>query len=389
MCKKILLSFLVVLFVSATLGAQQMKGHVALSDDFSFNDKWYNITFESTPIIRDVSEIYRHQTFFALPFIGGFQVDQANMPHVSYSIKALAPNGEIYFSYDSINAITYEVPNPSMFILANSSLGISFEDNDLLGEYIISGTITDNISKNKINFEKKIKLIDFVEKKAFANDTLFGEWMQNYFQPPKPEYAISNYLKFLSTKNNPEFVSMLYSFYIELFRTNDFLFDILINKFDKQSKEIQEDILTMYVYANIKDDIFLNSLNRKHRKKVKSLQLKDNPFDVKTITHPAHLDMLWAKFFADGSYEPIQKIVSTFSNSKYLGSLEKLGKINDLSQLNEDSWKELIYQAATWSVKANLNSYPLVKDYCTFIYFDINTPVGTKNILAGFLNKEK
>ena len=90
MCKKILLSLLVVLFIGSALSAQQMKGQVALSDDFSFNDKWYNITSESVPSIRDVSEIYRHQTFFALLFIGGFHVDEVNMPHVSYSVKALA-----------------------------------------------------------------------------------------------------------------------------------------------------------------------------------------------------------------------------------------------------------------------------------------------------------
>ncbi len=231
-------------------------------------------------------------------------------------------------------------------------------------------------------------MIEFLEKEAFTNDSLFGDWMQNYFTTPKPEYALSNYLKFISSKNNTKNEGMLYSFFIELFKKNDFLLIHLINQFNDHPKELQDEILKMYAYTNFKDSDFLKSLSRKQRKKVKTLQKRKNPYIINAVTRPEHLDMLWAKFFASGSFEPIQKIVSTFSNSSFLGSLEKLGTVKNESEINEDSWKELIFNAATWSVNSNLNTHTLVKDYCTFIYFDKKTPTGTKNILAIFLNNE-
>lgn len=389
MYKKIFLNLVVVLFISSSLSAQQMKCNVALSDDFSLQDKWYNIPSESVPSIRDVKEIYKYQIFYVNLFLGGFQVDSRNIPHVSYSVSKLTPNGEFSILYDSINAISYEVPNANMFLLSNSVLGISFENNALLGEYIISGTITDNLSKEKINFEKKIELIEFIEKEAITNDSLFGEWMQNYFQNPKPEYAISNYLNFLSSMKNTEHESMMNSFFIELFKTNSFLLDNLLSQFNDQSKIIQKEILKVYAYTNYEDSDFLKTLNRKQRKTVNSLQKKQNPYIIEIVNRPEHLDMLWAKFFACGSFEPIQKIVSSFSNSSYLGSLEKLGAVNDTSQINENSWKELVFKAALWSVNSNMKSYTLVRDYCAFIYFDEDTPVSTKKLLAVFLTKEE
>ncbi len=156
MCKKFIIILILLMLSSTAIYAQTMQSQVALSDDYSYRDKWYNITGESVPFIRDVSEIYRHQKFFIIHMLGGFKVDKANIPHVSYSVKALTPNGDSIFSYDSINAISYEVPNQNMFLLSNTELGMSFNNKDLLGVYTITGIITDNITKQKINFEKKL-----------------------------------------------------------------------------------------------------------------------------------------------------------------------------------------------------------------------------------------
>lgn len=387
MYKKCFLYLVFVLFIGSSLSAQQMRSNVVLSDDYSFRDKWYKIPSQSIPIISDINKTYKHQKFYFLIYLGGFQVDNNSMAHVSHSVKALAPDGSQYFSFDSIYTITYEVPNPNIFLLCNSRLEISFEDEDSKGTYTISGDITDNLSKETIHFEKKIELIEFIEKEAFTNDSLYGEWMQNYFKSPKPEYALSNFMKFVANQKNNN-VNLSNSFYIELFKTNNFLMNHLIDKYNDCSKSVQNDILKMYVYANIEDSLFLNSINSNQRKYIDSLRKEQNPYIIDIVNRPKQLDLLWAKFFASGSFEPIKKIVSTFKYAKYIGSLEKLGPVDDINKLNKDCWKELVFKASMWSVKANVNSYNLVRDYCKFLYLDDETSVEAKKVLSLILDEK-
>jgi len=107
------------------------------------------------------------------------------------------------------------------------------------------------------------------------------------------------------------------------------------------------------------------------------------------VTNPSILDMLWGYFTATGSEEPIRRIVSAFSLSKYSGAIGRYKTSEKTEQDKKEAYMEATFQAAQWSLEANGRQHALVLKHCETIFADPNLPKDQSLWLAVILSKLK
>ena len=114
---------------------------------------------------------------------------------------------------------------------------------------------------------------------------------------PKPSQAIQAFKQFCKSPSFSDVEMNGFSFFIEIFENNKFLYPYLYSEIGKNDKLVDNHILRL---LSIVDTNFTNSIkqiNIKDPSIVTQLIQQNNKYDVTTVTRPVHLDMLWDAIF--------------------------------------------------------------------------------------------
>lgn len=95
------------------------------------------------------------------------------------------------------------------------------------------------------------------------------------------------------------------------------------------------------------------------------------PTDIRSIepNDGIVLDMLWGDFYASGDAKPIRRIVHALNYGKHAGALDKYKTSNKTEQDRNEAILESLFEAARWSLEANIRQHKRVAEIVEQIFW--------------------
>lgn len=202
---------------------------------------------------------------------------------------------------------------------------------------------------------------------VFANDQK-GSWISSYYINPNPDNFVNEVKKLgeegvLSDSKTQQNVAV-------------FLSQLMIRHPEKSLEWLHqlrtlsgEDKKALWYAAWLAN----TENSRNYLRSIGATQALDTPppnFIEDQVDDPAHLDALWAIFFATGSEKPIRKIVSAFNYDVHTGSIEAYKTSNKTEEDRQKAILESVFLAARWSLTSNISQHQLVGTHCESILSD-------------------
>lgn len=363
--------FLVLLVSAISFNSISVKAQLnvkaIVSTDYSFYDQWYKTVSESVPLVSEAKTVYHEQPLFVYVFFSSYGIDSLSVADVSYNFRLFRPDSSLVENFTNILGYKGNINNPSNVLLSIANVRLSLESFEPIGIYQFEVEAVDNIVRDTIKVVSDISLKELTLKSGINNDSLMDNWMSKYYQSPLPEYAIDAFIYFSKSEMKNDLEGIMFAFFREVFNNNNYLLPYLIEKYDFQEEETQNDIITLMAFLETENSEFVNKLSENKRYIYNELRKDKSFFDYSNLQHPTQLDMLWSEFFASGKYNPIRQLVNALSLKGYKGSIEKYKASNNDKSLEHDVLMETIYKSAVWSLGVNSGTHKLVKDYLTYI----------------------
>lgn len=343
---------------------------LVITCDQNISDKWQYTFSENIPNFNVVEHVFKKQYFSILLFLTDFKTNEDKIANVKYDLVINKPDGGNYFEKKGIEGLSQKVNNPDYVQLSNANLAVCFESEDKPGIYQIIIETHDLISNKTTTTHSKIILADFKNENHFLDDQAFNDWLTHYYLKPSPEKAIDAYFYYSKSKlseNKNGFIPV-FSFFRELFNNNCFLIKHVQDLYSAQDLNTRIHIIYLLRHLNYDSSKFLNALEGKEKEVYKKMISETFPLVQDEITTASHLDIQWSVFLATGKIEPIRRIISAFMLSKYSGSLEKFDNTSKTDLDKQNAVKDSVFQAACWSLASNCKQYPLVGQYCSYLF---------------------
>jgi hypothetical protein len=232
-------------------------------------------------------------------------------------------------------------------------LDMSFEASDMAGVYQIQMTFHETISKRNFSTAAEIELVKFKKPESFASEEELSEWTMNYYQHPDPIRSFASILYLVKTSSEwLEDNSMSLAFYRRIFLDNPFLWENYAKLYKSSPDEDKEKMLLVAagVPANEEKGEFLKTVQGDMKTFYDKACKITIPSTEQKITTAVQLDILWAEFFASGTYQPVKQIVSALGLKKHRGMLEVVGR------------------SAEWSLISNCLQSHRAYQYCQTVY---------------------
>ena len=344
---------LAAVFIITAKTGYALNSQVILTIDSNVEDKWYKTKSETIPRFSTSSQVVKKQLFSVLVFFTGYTPDNENKVHIVYDIEILTPDKKSYFKQENINAFDSTVQSNKLVLMCKDYARICFEPEDQFGEYTFIINSKDAVTNTSAESKTVIILHEYRKEIYFNNADQLNEWVTGYHEAPSPEKAINGFhfciRNNLFTENS---MAPLYSFFITIFKDNQFLIPYLIDEFNMSDPRTRMYMLFLFAHLQYNFDSFIKALPDDEKDIYLSATENRLPDPYSTITDASQLDMLWGITLSTGRYDTVKKIVETLDYKMFEGI---------------DKMKFLIYGAAKWSLKSNCTRHTLVKDYCRYM----------------------
>ena len=347
--------------------AYAIDGMIIQSKDQALQDKWYKTLGKTVPKLNVASNIYKNQLIYFGVAVQDYAADKKGFSKVNFNIKITNPHGESYVEKKNLTAINAEIPNKDYVQLSDQNLQMAFGFDDAFGNYEILVEITDLVSGNKKKLTSNIKVEVLPPYNSFGitDKVTFSEWMSNYKMNPEPEKALLYFILFSQSEliKKDENLLPILSFFTEIFSNNKYLFASFPTVYEK-GDETTKNLLALLAYQSLGEKLFKNYIKEPEiLKMVKDFEVP-NPYT--TIDSGVKMDMLWGEFMASAKQKPILQLLSALEYSKFSGASKKLQNSKN-DQDKENSFKEILFQTAVWSLESHIKNDVLVLNYANYI----------------------
>ena len=347
--------------------AYAIDGMIIQSKDQALQDKWYKTLGKTVPKLNVASNIYKNQLIYFGVAVQDYAADKKGFSKVNFNIKITNPHGESYVEKKNLTAINAEIPNKDYVQLSDQNLQMAFGFDDAFGNYEILVEITDLVSGNKKKLTSNIKVEVLPPYNSFGitDKVTFSEWMNNYKINPEPEKALLYFILFSQSEliKKDESLLPILSFFTEIFSNNKYLFASFPTVYEK-GDETTKNLLALLAYQSLGEKLFKNYIKEPEiLKMVKDFEVP-NPYT--TIDSGVKMDMLWGEFMASAKQKPILQLLSALEYSKFSGASKKLQNSKN-DQDKENSFKEILFQTAVWSLESHIKNDVLVLNYANYI----------------------
>ncbi len=363
---------------------------LAVSYDYSFQDKWYYVKGDYIPMLSTATEFVKNQDLWIYLSIVGYGLDGEKRANVTYDLDIIGPDGTPIEELRDLPAIDAAVGNPAYVMLGMTVIKFIATDEYLTGDYVFRATIVDSVSGTSAEASTEIKLIPFEPGPAPSTEDEFSEWMTTYYQSPTPLKAASAFLQ-LAEGDYPEGAfSPLFGFFVELFQHNQYQLPYLLEKYPALSALQKDHVLWLIKFMDYTADTFLEGLDERERNEYNEPSVGFRPLDIDgEVEDPSQLDWRWGSFFASGSTEPIRKLVgglSQFEHEKKVDeATERYEKTGVPAEPDKEFWMGAVFKSARWSIDSNCKQHKLVRAYCEYLLEAGSLDKDVKTVLEGIL----
>lgn len=326
---------------------------IPVVSDFQL-DFWFYIPHNSGPQVPMVSTVYQSQPFLLMMPARVTPVKDEKNVEITFDIKLIAPDGKVVLTSNDQSHYTGPIPGNQLLLPKNEIAEMAFDNSDPPGKYTIETIFYEKISKRIHKTSVEIELLEFKEPEQFTSAEELGDWVMQYFLHPDPVRSFSAISYMVQT--TPEWIEenyMMLAFFRRVFLDNPFLWEYYLRVYKTSSNEDKIKMLTVaaVIPAEKEKRELLTNLSKEMKSFYEEMKKISIPDTQKQITSAVQLDILWAEFFASGTYDPIKKIVETL----------KLKKQSNAMLL-------VTAGAAEWSLQSNCRQFRRVHQYCITAY---------------------
>ncbi len=282
----------------------------------------------------------------------------------SCTVTLTAPDGKKSVVGRKASAGSIPAGGQGVF-MASFKVKIAFEKSDKTGVYSIELAADDNKgSVQKVT--RKVELVESIVDNRAMDEKKFNDFMNFYYRDPQPgrifaawnyylEHAVVRQQKKEGDNFNPA-AGLL--FFCEVLKANPQFQD----EFAAMSNQAKagDHAYYAFIYAGLGEEFlkkYTDSINPDVLTLVKRMEGQD-PFEIGELTQPYQLDMLWTKFIAGGSFEPVQLLCRELRERPVL-EIDAAKKIMKSGRQLSAKERELLMNklmqiASFWSLQSNV-----------------------------------
>ncbi len=364
--------------------AEKIECKLVLCPDSAFEDRWTHTPASAGVHLPETHSVVRKQYFSAVLFLTKFPADEQVL---EYDIRMTKPDGGVYFEQEDLEGFNIGKASHGSVLCARATVNVCFEPEDALGAYVTSVVIHDKQGKTAATAEEKIELVEYVEGKGFKDREELTAWLPAYLHNQQPERAIPGFLEYCKEGGWGNDSTLAHGFFDELFRRNDWLFPLLLEKYQSASAECRRQILGMLARSKYDAQSFLADCNDEDRTALDKLRAepRSDPL-TEPIASREHLNELYGVYFASGAFAPIYRMCEALAP-------EETGAVADGNVVKTGGEQGPPLRTVVPTVLnkklLELVSYDkLVAQYCEWIVDDDETPKGVRDAVKELLEKK-
>lgn len=352
-------------------------------------DCWYKVPQGVVPQISTVDTVSQNQ-FISLPIAFSNYTAVNNHVNITYDLFVTGPDGlKTSDSARGIPAINSQIPDPKVLLFPQTLVRLSFSDKYKEGKYIIHITGYDNNAKTSKTDSISVVMTKFRKFPPFASQMECSKWIMHYYLQPQPERLL-NAITLLTPVDNKNIINRLggIKFFTQVYEDNPFVVKEIRKAFAGLSLSDKKRVLVIDHLSSIKQ--FKESELKEKSLKHFFNQLQKVSFpSMDKIEEPKQLDMLWSQLFAQGTIEPLYKLVSVLKPHKSDKSMQDLknDKTKNKAEYLKEVYKVATYDSAIWSLTSNCISSPLVYNFCFVLAHNSDVDEDIKKTLLAILVK--
>lgn len=373
---------------SGQIASGQFSALIVPSTDYAIHDRWYNTLGETAPQLRKTVSVTRDQVFGLYLFLIEYALDSTGRADVVFDCSIKDASGKEVYGFKDAIALDLKIDNPNNGMMSKTTPFITFESEHDLGMYTVDFEIRDRISGLSAEASDSLELVAYKPAEtpeAFAS----GDWFTFYYCNPEPEALVNALISFVSGDMYERAPAPINGFFVGAFEQNPQLIPYLIKTVPGQKKKYRKRIEKVLGTLSLTGPgIQQMNVAEKIRKDLSKYKGLDILKPGEKISDAEQLDYLWGRFFATGYYEPIRRIVSALNLAPYLQYLDEEQKDQwPHEPSKEDLMKGAVCSAALWSLSANAQQHPLVRDYLRYMLAAENLTDEESQLLGVLLKK--
>ena len=281
---------------------------------------WFEVPAQFGPVVSSTGEVAKGESFKILPIFSNYGTTSGKEADISFDVEIVKPDGTIDVSEKTVTGFKGRAFGdhllPSKVILV-----VSFDSEDLFGEYTINVSAHDHTKNQNVKKSRKINLRKFSEIAIESNPE---KWFLSYPTQPKPSSALAAFVNsprpHLDERGHPVW-SALWMYKI-VYSENEFLIPHTVEFYKTEATEKQKkDIILLFHLLGKTNLLPIGKDYKDYLLDVVRINILD-PYEK--IETGDQLDMLWAEFFATSRIKPIRQILSALNLSAHIGTLEKI-----------------------------------------------------------------
>ncbi|MDB6128037.1 MAG: hypothetical protein JWM35_1933, partial [Verrucomicrobia bacterium] len=292
---------------------------------------------------------------------------------VTYDVTITKPDGSQQSAAKDLVAHRGKALDPKLVSHPEQLLNLAFSAQDIPGTYRIAATVKDHVANLQVTVSQDVLLLPGNSPVALpagfdANQS--AEWLSHYYLNPQPRMLLP-VLQWISkdtkTYSNPNAWPPVLGLCEMILRDNPWVVPTFVSRLTNAGTPTPERATVLYVLAYVyrDDENFGLQLPESDREYFQLARHQHWPDPSSGITEGGQLDTLWGRFFATGAYAPIQALVAVLDYHVYHGKIDEFKKLSiKPAQAPVEVYKEIVFNAALWSLKSNAKQHRLVHDYC-------------------------
>lgn len=385
---------LALLFSGAALAAEEAPQLTVLmlpTIQYAHQDIWTKTPSERGPAFHGVGQVVRQQPVHILVSATRFAIDPTQIAEVNYRVTFIRPDGAPGNKKEGLTLIPRSPGRDPRFVHeALEQLVFITNSDDPLGTWRVVVEATDVIGGVTAKAEQTITVCgDELLQEALPPGSDQGRWMMGYHHAPVPQQMFAA-IKLMaetppagtSPRRDAENGAWL-GFFEQVLADNPWLLSHIVDRLGKATGREREFLATLLAYAKRDELSFFQTLPEPAREAFMLRRRENWPVPTKEPLSGTQLDVLWGRFFASGRYEPIRDLVAVLAYHPYKEALENFKKLKTKpANAPVEVYKSLVFGAAVWSLRSNIQQDKVVRDYCEGILLRKELPEAEHGWLA-------
>lgn len=341
---------------------------------YAHEDIWIKTPNGRGPAFALASQVVRGQVLHLVVVGALFATDANKQAEVSYRISSVRPDGSPGAATGSLKLVSGTVAGDTRMLRMGAELSAwKFEGSDPLGTWQLVLEATDTVSGEAARDVRTITLCgDELLQEILPADTDQARWLMAYYSRPAPHQLFAA-LKLVAEQATPAGTKprrdvengAWLGFFEQVLADNPWLLPHAVARLEQSTGREQELLATCLAYAKRDDLSFHETLSGRAREAFMRQRIQAWPVPTKEPLDWAQLDVLWGRFFASGRYAPIRDLVAVFAYHPYRDALDDYKRLKKKpAKLPVEVLKCIVFRAAVWSVRSNIQKDKVVRDYC-------------------------